>query len=137
MNRLKLLIASSVVVFLSGCSVFDAYFQARYDNFEYALANKMRIMSEIGIESCNDRESSKYTFEGLYFIAVELNSFSQYVPRNESTYKITNNLLELAKQGKELYVKNNDVSKTFCKLKLQQINRSAEMAQKIIGSKPR
>jgi hypothetical protein len=36
-----------------------------------------------------------------------------------------------------LYVKSPNVSETFCKLKLQQIGRSAEVAQKVIGKKPR
>jgi len=46
-------------------------------------------------------------------------------------------LVELTKQGKEQYAKDSNVSEIFCKLKLQQISRSAEVAQKVIGKKPR
>jgi hypothetical protein len=137
MSPLKTIIISSIALTLSGCALIDAYFQAKYDNIEYALVNKMRTISEVGVEKCKDHEVSKENFENLYFIAVELNNYAQYTPRNESAYKITNNLLELSKQGRDQYVKNSSVSETFCKLKLQQINRSAETAQKVIGSKPR
>jgi hypothetical protein len=41
----------------------------------------------------------------------------------------------LTKQGKDAYL--GPVSPTFCKLKLQQIVRASETAQKAIGSKPR
>ena len=73
----------------------------------------------------------------MYNTAIELRNFSQNIPRNDDTTKLASNLVELTKQGKELYVKNPNVSETFCKLKLQQINRSAEVAQKVIGKKPR
>jgi hypothetical protein len=137
MNLLKTIAISSVVLTLSGCAVIDAYFQAKYDNIEYALVNKIRSVSEIAVDSCKDQEISKENFENLYYISVELKNYAQHTPRNESAYKITNNLLELSKQGKDLYSKTSNVSEIFCKLKLQQINRSAETAQKVIGSKPR
>jgi hypothetical protein len=135
---MKTLIAAVVLTTtLSGCAVIDAYFQAKYDNIEYALTNKMRSISEVSVEQCKDQEASKENFLNLYHIAVELNNYAQYTPKNESAYKITNNLLELSKQGRDMYAKGTNVSEVFCKLKLQQINRSAETAQKVIGSKPR
>ena len=137
MNRLKLLIASSIVVFLPGCALWDAYFMAHYDNIEYALTNKVRTLSELAIEDCKDQTKSKDNFDGLYFISVELKNFTQYIPNNPDAHKLAGNLVELTKQGKEMYVKSPSVSEGFCKIKLQQINRSAETAQKVIGDKPR
>lgn len=125
---------------LSGCAVvatlYDSYFMAKYDNVEYALTNKLRTMSQLGVETCKDYTTSKNNFNDLYTTAIELQNFSQYVPRNVDTQKITGNLVELTKQGKEMYTKET-VSETFCKLKMQQINRASEVAQKVIGSKPR
>ena len=137
MNRLKLLIASSIVAFLPGCALWDAYFMANYDNLEYGLTNKVRTLSELAIEDCKDPQTSRENFEGIYFTTIELRNFTQYIPNNVDANKLANNLVELSKQGKEMYAKSNSVSEAFCKLKLQQINRSAEMAQKVIGSKPR
>ena len=137
MNRLKLLIASSIVAFLPGCALWDAYFMANYDNIEYGLTNKVRSLSELAIDDCKDHQISKENFEGIYFTTIELRNFTQYIPNNVDANKLASNLVELSKQGREMYAKSNSVSEAFCRIKLQQINRSAEMAQKVIGSKPR
>ena len=137
MNRLKLLIASSLLVFLPGCALWDAYFMANYDNIEYGLTNKVRTLSELAVENCKDSQASRENFEAIYYTTIELRNFTQYIPNNVDANKLANNLVELSKQGKELYAKNTSVSEAFCRIKLQQISRSAETAQKVIGSKPR
>lgn len=137
----KILLALILSISLSGCAigykVYDAFFMAKYDNIEYALTNKIRTLSELAVEDCKDQNKSRDNFEGLYFIAVELRNFTQYIPDNPDANKLSSNLVELSKQGRDLYLKNSNVSESFCKLKLQQINRSAEVAQKVIGKKPR
>ena len=133
----KLIIAVVVATSLSGCALFDAYFMAGYDTTEYALVNKIKTKSELSVEDCKDVKKSKENADILYFTAVELKNFSTNIPRNVETTKLAGNLVELTKQGREQYVKDSNVSETFCKLKLQQIGRSAEVAQKVIGKKPR
>lgn len=137
----KILLALILSTSLSGCAigykVYDAFFMAKYDNIEYALTNKIRTLSELAVEDCKDQSKSKDNFEGLYFIAVELRNFTQYIPDNPDASKLAGNLVELSKQGREMYVKGTGVSEGFCRIKLQQINRSAEVAQKVIGKKPR
>lgn len=135
--NLRLLIASSVVVFLPGCAAWDAYFMAKYDNIEYTMVNRIRTLSETSVNSCKDQVVSKAVFEQLNMMGLELKNFTQYIPNNDDTYKIADNIHELTKQGWEMYEKSNSVSQRFCELKLQQINRTAETAQKVIGSKPR
>jgi hypothetical protein len=137
MNRLKLLIASSIVVVLPGCAVWDAYFMAGYDNVEYALVNKVRTFSELAIEECDNEEKTKANVAKIHGYAVELKNFTQYIPDNEDANKLGNNLFQLTSQTRDHYAKNTNVSQSFCKLKLQQINRNAETIQKVIGSKPR
>ena len=137
MNRLKLLIASSIIVVLPGCAVWDAYFMAGYDNVEYALVNKVRTFSELAIEDCDNEEKTKANVARIHGYAVELKNFTQYIPDNEDANKLGNNLFQLTSQTKDHYAKNTNVSQSFCKLKLQQINRNAETIQKVIGSKPR
>ena len=135
---MKKLIASLIIVSsLSGCALIDAYLMAGYDTTEYALVNKIKTQAELSIDDCKDVVKSKQNADSIYITAVELKNFSTSIPRNEDTAKLAGNLVELAKQGKELYAKNSNVSETFCKLKLQQIGRSAEVAQKVIGKKPR
>ena len=133
----KLIAAVILTTTLSGCSLIDAYFMAKYDNVEYALLNKINTLSELSVSDCKDQNKSYGNFEGLYWTAVELRNFSQYIPRNAETQKLASNMVELTKQGKEMYEKGTTVSETFCKLKLGQINRSAKVAQEVIGKKPR
>ena len=136
LRSLKLLLASSLLVTLSGCALWDAYFMAKYDSVEYALVNKVRTMSELAVEDCKDQKKSEGNFEGMYFVSVELKNFTQHIPDNPDANKLAGNLVELTKQGRDMYMKGS-VSEVFCKLKLQQISRTSETAQKAIGAKPR
>ncbi len=135
---MKTLIATLIIsTSLSGCALIDAYLMASYDTTEYALVNRIKTQAELAVDDCKDPVKSKQNADNLYVTAVELKNFATNIPRNEDTTKLANNLVELTKQGKESYAKNPNVSETFCKLKLQQIGRSAEVAQKVIGKKPR
>jgi hypothetical protein len=133
----KLIAALIISTSLSGCALIDAYLMAGYDTNEYALVNRIKTQAELSIDDCKDTIKSKQNADNLYVTAVELKNFATNIPRNEDTAKLAGNLVELTKQGKEQYAKNSNVSETFCKLKLQQIGRSAEVAQKVIGKKPR
>jgi len=133
----KLIVVAIISTSLSGCALWDAYMMAGYDTTEYALVNRIKTQADLYAEDCKDSNKSKQNADNLYITAVELKNFSTNIPRNEDTAKLAGNLVELTKQGKEQYVKNPNVSETFCKLKLQQIGRSAEVAQKVIGKKPR
>jgi hypothetical protein len=133
----KLFLVGLISSTLSGCALIDAYLMAGYDTTEYALVNRIKTQADLAVEDCKDVTKSKQNADNLYSTAVELKNFSTNIPRNEDTAKLAGNLVELTKQGKEQYVKNSNISETFCKLKLQQIGRSAEVAQKVIGKKPR
>lgn len=132
----KTLLAIILSTSLSGCALWDAYFMAGYDNQEYAIITNIRTNAELNAGLCVDQDKSKATFDYLHFKSVEFKNFTQHIPDNEDAYKLSEQMVELAKQGKDQYEKGN-VSAGFCKLKLQQINRTAETIQKVIGSKPR
>ena len=133
----KLIAVAIISTSLSGCALWDAYMMAGYDTTEYALVNRIKTQADLYAEDCKDGIKSKENIDRLYFTTIELKNFATNIPRNEDTAKLAGNLVELAKQGKDLYAKNPNVTETFCKLKLQQIGRSAEVAQKVIGKKPR
>lgn len=134
---MKKLLLILTVLSLNGCALIDAYLMAGYDTNEYALVTKIKTKADVYVDDCKDNTKSKQNADDLYYTALELKNFSQNIPRNEDATKLAGNLVDLTKQGKELYVKTPSVSETFCKLKLQQISRSAEIAQKAIGKKPR
>jgi len=133
----KLIAVAIISTSLSGCALWDAYMMAGYDTTEYALVNRIKTQADLYAEDCKDGIKSKENVDRLYFTTIELKNFATNIPHNEDTAKLAGNLVELAKQGKDLYAKNPNVTETFCKLKLQQIGRSAEVAQKVIGKKPR
>jgi hypothetical protein len=134
MKKLLILFA---ILSLNGCAVYDAYFMAKYDTNEHALVSKIRTMAELGADECKNQLKSEVTFNDLYYYSVELRNFTQYIPRNDDTLKLATNIVELSKQGKDSYAKDTKPSEMFCKLKLQQISRATEIAQKVIGKKPR
>jgi hypothetical protein len=134
MKKLLLLLA---VLSLNGCALYDAYFMAKYDTSEHVMVSKIRTMAELGVDECKNQLKSEVTFNDLYYSSVELRNFTQYIPRNDDTLKLATNIVELSKQGKDSYAKDTKPSEMFCKLKLQQISRAAEIAQKVIGKKPR
>ena len=140
-RKINLVIASSALVLLTGCStltnLYDAYFMAGYDTNEYGLITKIRTHAELNVGMCDDQAVSKNTFDYLHYKSTEFKNFSQYIPKNENAYKLSEQIVELTKQGKDMYSKSDSVSAGFCKLKLQQISRSAESIQKVIGSKTR
>ena len=109
---------------------------AGYDNQEYAIITNIRTNAELNVDLCTDQEKSKSNFNYLHFKSVEFKNFTQHIPDNQDAYKLSEQIVELAKEGKDQYEEGN-VSAGFCKLKLQQINRTAETIQKVIGSKPR
>jgi maleate cis-trans isomerase len=117
--------------------MYDAYFMAGYDNKEYSLINIIRTNAELNVSMCGDYDASKRTFNYLYSKGLEVKNFTQYIPNNTDAHKLSGNIYELTKQGKDAYNSDAIVSSTFCKLKLQQIVRASEAAQKVIGSKPR
>ena len=141
MNHLKLLILSSAVVTLTGCStltnLYDAYFMAGYDNEEYSLITKIRTHSEVQVELCSDQTQSKNTFDYIYYKSIELSHFTQYIPDNQDAHNLAKDMVTLSKQAKDMYISGKEVSPGFCKLKLQQIVRVTNTAQKVIGNKPR
>mgnify|MGYP003339551678 FL=1 len=110
------------VSFLTGCSLW----MASYDSSEYALVNKVRTQAIVG--DCSS-ESVKY----LYNTALELKNFTQYIPRNDATINLANQLFVIVE---DLHKRENP-SPAYCRSKLNNIAKSAEEIQRVVGSKPR
>lgn len=109
-------------VLLSGCSLW----MANYDSFEYSLVNKVRTQAIIG-------DCSSENVKNLYNTTLELKNFTQYIPRNDATINLANQLYTIVD---ELHKRENP-SPAYCKAKLNTIAKSAEEIQRVVGSKPR
>lgn len=132
---MKKLALIALVSLLSGCTVFDAYFMAGFDNQEYALINKIRTTAQLAQEQCDSPISVKTKYVELRQLNIEFINYTQHIPRNPEANKMAKQMGELITQGGQAYGSNSSV--IFCKMKLQQIERNADKIQQVLGSKPR
>ena len=127
---MKKLLVVLVALQLSGCAVYqtvkDSLFMAPYDNNEYMLITKVRTIAKLGscdVNSVND----------LYSVSLELKNYSEYLPHNEKTVDMNENLFKLVEELQ----KKKDPSPAYCSAKLNIIGSSAETIQKSVGARPR
>ena len=133
MKRLLLVCA---IFALSGCTVFDAYFMAKYDTNEYALINDIKTKAQVAEENCSNNLLVTTQVNELYIKSLEFKNFATHIPRNEDSVKLSNKLLILTKDTKDQFNKSA-VSNFYCKAKLEQIVKSTDTMQQAIGKKPR
>jgi sugar diacid utilization regulator len=133
---MKKLAAIAVVTLLSGCAVIDAYLM-KYDTNEYKIITEIRADAQNYKASCANEMLSA---ANSVAIADKTNLFmlySQYQPHNEPVKNASVELNKIAQGVKDQYAKGTKVSPVFCKLKFDNIEKSAETIQKTVGDKPR
>jgi hypothetical protein len=128
------------LVFLSGCSsiqtVIDRFNIAQFDNNEYAMVNRIRTIASESGKECDNPKIILASWE-IYNTATELKNYSQYIPKNDQSYKPISQLYEMTKELNDKYVGTGKVNVKYCELKLQSITTSAESIQKAIAKRPR
>jgi len=134
---MKKLIPLAFVVLLGGCTLFDAYFMAKYDTNEYFIVNDIKTKAQIAEENCGNQLLVIVQVNDLYIKTLEFKNFTSHIPRNKDTDNMSTKLLTLTKDTKDYFNKTEKISPIFCKAKLQQIVKSADTIQHVLGSKPR
>jgi hypothetical protein len=134
MNKL---IPLTFVVLLSGCTLLDAYFMAKYDTNEYFIVNDIKTKAQVAEENCSNQSLVVTQVNELYIKALEFKNFTSHIPRNKDTDNMSTKLLTLTKDTRDYFNKSEKISPIFCKAKLQQIVKSADTIQHVLGSKPR
>ena len=122
---------------LSGCALFDAYFMAKYDTNEYFIVNDIKTKAQVAEENCGNHILVVTQVNDLYIKTLEFKNFTSHIPRNKDTDNMSTKLLTLTKDTKDYFNKAEKISPIFCKAKLQQIVKSADTIQHVLGSKPR
>ncbi len=122
---------------LSGCALFDAYFMAKYDTTEYALVNEIKTRAQVAEENCGNQILVITQMNELYIKALEFKNFTTHIPRNKDADNMSTKLFTLTKDARDYFNKAEKISPIFCKSKMQQIVKSADTIQHVIGSKPR
>ena len=138
---MKLLTSIILIFSLSGCAtisnLYDSYFMAPYDTNEHFLVNKIKFYSEFSKRNCANHEAAKTSAIHLFSLSSQLKSFSENLPNNSSTVKMTDSLFVLVDELHIRYDTAKEVNKTYCELKLQSISESANTIQKVIVKRPR
>jgi hypothetical protein len=134
---MKKLILLSFVMLLGGCTVFDAYFMAKYDTNEYFIVNDIKTKAQVAEENCGNQLLVVAQVNDLYVKALEFKNFTTHIPRNKDTDNMSTKLLTLTKDTRDYFNKAEKISPIFCKAKLQQVVKSADTIQHVLGSKPR
>ena len=132
---MKKLIAIVAVSLLSGCAVIDAYLM-KYDPNEYQQISDIRTTAQFAKGACDNNDISKLNAEIISRKTVEFKNLVEYIPHNAPVIASSIELDKMAQGLKDQYSKGK-VSPTFCKIKFQTIEKSAETMQKTIGDKPR
>jgi hypothetical protein len=122
---------------LSGCALFDVYFMAKYDTNEYFIVNDIKTKAQVAEENCGNHILVVTQVNELYIKALEFKNFTTHIPRNKDTDNMSTKLLTLTKDTKDYFNKAEKISPIFCKAKLQQVVKSADTIQHVLGSKPR
>jgi len=122
---------------LSGCALFDAYFMAKYDTNEYFIVNDIKTKAQVAKENCGNHILVVTQVNELYIKALEFKNFTTHIPRNKDTDNMSTKLLTLTKDTRDYFNKAEKISPIFCKAKLQQVVKSADTIQHVLGSKPR
>jgi hypothetical protein len=134
---MKKLLPLAFVVLLSGCTLLDAYFMAKYDTTEYALVNEIKTKAQVAEENCGNQSLVTLQVNELYIKSLEFKNFTLHIPRNKDADNMSTKLLILTKDTRDYFNKAEKISPIFCKTKLQQVIMSADTIQHVLGSKPR
>lgn len=134
---MKKLLPLIFVSLLSGCTLLDAYFMAKYDTNEYFIVNDIKTKAQVAEENCSNQLLVVTQVNELYIKSLEFKNFTTHIPRNKDANNMSTKLLTLTKDTRDYFNKAEKISPIFCKTKLQQVINSADTIQHVLGSKPR
>ena len=109
---------------------------APYDANEYMQITEIRALAGQYRKQCDNPVLAP---QNAQFIANKTDLFEKYeelIPRNENGYKASKALNEIAQGLNTAYAKG-PVSATFCRLKYNNIEHSAELIQRVTAGRPR
>ena len=134
MKRLAVLLS---FVLLNGCALWDAYFMTGFDTNEYRIITEIRTDAGEYKTQCNDTAQSRINAESITRKTSLFENYSQEIPKNQNGINASRNLNEIARGLRDRYYAGGTVSPTFCKLKFESIEHSAQTIQHVVGQRPR
>ena len=132
----KILAVSCLVILMSGCAVWDAYFMAPYDANEYMLITEIRTTAIQYRRQCDNPILAPTNAQAMANRTELYEKYEEQIPRNDNGVKASRALNEIA-QGLNTAYGKGAVSSVFCKLKYNNIEHSAELIQRVTAGRPR
>lgn len=133
---MKNLILSISIVFLSGCSFWNAYNMAKFDNNEYYLINSVHTNAVLGKEECGKPDVKKYV-KKVWGKSNEFANYASSIQNNEETVTMSLELLKITKGLNDKYQNESVVSKHYCEAKFNLVERNSKTIKDVVGGKPR
>jgi hypothetical protein len=133
---MKRIFLAAFALSLTSCAVWNAYFMAPYDANEYMLITEIRTNAAIYREQCANPVLAPVNAQAMVNRTLLYERYEENIPRNENGYKAARALNEIAQGLNTAYIKGA-VSPTFCRLKYNNIEHSAELIQRVTAGRPR
>jgi hypothetical protein len=133
MKRIALALSTAL---LSSCALWDAYFMAPYDANEYMLITEIRTNAIQYRRQCDNPILAPGNAQALANRTELYEKYEEQIPRNDNGKKAAQALNEIT-QGLNTAYGKGPVSPTFCKLKYNNIEHSAELIQRVTAGRPR
>jgi len=133
MKRLIVLLLPVLV----SCTVVDAVLMTKFDNIEYRQITEIRVDASIYKNQCSNPMLAQTNAIALAYKTELYEKYSKELPRNDNGYNAAKSLNEIAQGLSNRYTESTPVSPLFCKLKLSNVENTAEIIQHVIGSRPR
>jgi hypothetical protein len=133
---MKRIILALSTALLSSCAVWDAYFMAPYDANEYMLITEIRTTAIQYRRQCDNPILAPTNAQAMANRTELYEKYEENIPRNENGIRSARALNEIAQGLNTAYAKGV-VSPTFCRLKYNNIEHSAELIQRVTAGRPR
>jgi hypothetical protein len=133
---MKRIVLSLTTMLLSSCAVWDAYMMAPYDANEYMQITEIRATAGQYRKQCDNPMLAPQNAQAIANRTDLFEKYEELIPRNDNGYKAARALNEIA-QGLNTAYSKGPVSPTFCRLKYNNIEHSAELIQRVTAGRPR
>jgi len=133
---MKKLLAIVAILSLNGCALWDAYMMAPYDANEYMLITEIRATAGQYRKQCDNPLLAPVNAQTIAAKTDLYEKYEEQIPRNANGYRAAQALNEIA-QGLNNQYSKGTVSATFCRLKYNSIEHSAELIQRVTAGRPR
>jgi hypothetical protein len=133
---MKRIFLAAFALSLTSCALWDAYFMAPYDANEYMQITEIRATAGQYRRQCDNFNQSAVNAQAMANRTDLFEKYEELIPRNENGFKAARALNEIAQGLNTAYAKGI-VSATFCRLKYNNIEHSAELIQRVTAGRPR